>query len=177
MPVMNFHRNLSFCLLFFSLIDYTFQVSLRSNVIDSGADPYTPGGIMEERFILDKQNVVLDKRTGLMWQQGASTDRIVWKDGFEYIEKLNAQSFAGYSDWRYPTQDELASLILPEENQISGLFIDPVFEKQRNCWSSTQREGHGHQACYADFYYGDMYVVEENYANLFVRAVRTRNGD
>ena len=132
---------------------------------------------MEERFILEKENVILDTRTGLMWQRGASIDRIVWKDGFEYIETLNAESFAGYNDWRYPTKDELASLILPEENRISGLYIDPVFEKQRNCWSSTQSEGHGHQACYADFYYGDVYLVEENYANLFVRAVRNRNGD
>ena len=50
---------------------------------------------MEERFVLEKENVVLDKQTGLMWQRGASTDRIVWKEGFEYIEKLNAESFAG----------------------------------------------------------------------------------
>jgi hypothetical protein len=30
-----------------------------------------------------------------------------------------------------------------------------------------------HRACYADFYYGDVYIVEENYANHFVRAVRS----
>ena len=133
------------------------------------------GGIMEERFILEKDNVVFDRQTGLMWQRSACTDRIVWKGGFDCIDKLNTEKFAGYSDWRYPTKDELATLILAEENRISGLYIDPVFEKQRNCWSSTQWEGH--QACYADFYYGDMYLVEENYANFFVRAVRTRNGD
>ncbi len=133
------------------------------------------GGIMEERFILEKDHVVSDRQTGLMWQRSASTDRIVWKGGFDCIDKLNTENFAGYNDWRYPTKDELATLILTEENRISGLYIDPVFENQRNCWSSTQSEGH--QACYADFYYGDMYLVEENYANFFVRAVRTRNGD
>jgi len=132
---------------------------------------------MEGRFTLEKEKVVLDNLTGLMWQQGASADRIVWKDGLKYIEELNAGNFAGYNDWRYPTKDELASLILSEVNRISGLYIDPVFEKQRNCWSSTRCEGHRHQACYADFYYGEMYLVEENYANLFVRAVRTRNRD
>lgn len=117
--------------------------------------------------------VVVDEKTGLMWQRGASSERMVWKAGFEYIEKLNAQNFAGFDDWRYPTRQELATLILPEEDRRSGLFIDPEFENQRNCWSSTQAEGH--QACYADFYYGDMYLVEENYANLFVRAVRTND--
>ena len=130
---------------------------------------------MEERFVVEKEKVILDRQTGLMWQRGASIDRVVWKDGFEYIEKLNAESFAGYNDWRYPTKDELATIIVAEENRTTGLYIAPVFEKQRNCWSSTQCENH--QACYADFYYGDMYLVEENYANFFVRAVRTGNHD
>ncbi|MGA2403118.1 MAG: DUF1566 domain-containing protein, partial [Syntrophobacteraceae bacterium] len=102
---------------------------------------------MEERFILEKDNVVLDVQTGLMWQRGASADRIVWKDGFVYIDKLNTENFAGYNDWRYPTKDELATIIVAEENRTTGLYIDPAFEKQRNCWSSTQCEDH--QACYA----------------------------
>ncbi len=130
---------------------------------------------MEERFKVENDKIVLDKETGLMWQRSASSDRLVWKDGFEYIKRLNEENFAGHNDWRYPTKDELSTLITSEENRVSGLYINPLFEKQRNCWSSTQCEGHGHQACYADFYYGDMYLVEENYANLFVRAVRAQN--
>ncbi|MFZ2446841.1 MAG: DUF1566 domain-containing protein [Syntrophobacteraceae bacterium] len=128
---------------------------------------------MKQRFILvpEANMVVVDSKTGLMWQRSASADRLVWKDGFSYIEKLNNENFAGYSDWRYPTKDEIATLILPEEDRRSGLFIDSAFEKQRNCWSLTQ--GDHHQACYADFYYGDVYLVEENYANFHVRAVRT----
>lgn len=130
---------------------------------------------MEQRFILEKERVVLDIETGLMWQRGASPDRFVWKEGFSYVEKLNTESFAGFSDWRYPTKEELGTLILPEEDRRSGLYIDPAFEKQRNLWSSTQAGGHGHQACYADFYYGDLYLVEENYANYNVRAVRSHS--
>ena len=125
---------------------------------------------MEERFIPDGKLVVSDSQTGLVWQKGASTQRMVWKDGLAYIEKLNAEKFAGHGDWRYPTKEELASLIEPEENRLTGLYIDPVFDKQRNCWSSTT--GADHQACYADFYYGDLYLTQGNYANYFVRAVR-----
>ncbi len=126
----------------------------------------------EKRFIIvpEANMVVVDSKTGLMWQRNASEERMVWKSGFSYIEKLNSQKFGGHNDWRYPTKDELASLILSEENRKTGLFIDAAFGKERNCWSST--EGEHHQACYADFYYGDMYVVEENYANYHVRAVR-----
>lgn len=125
---------------------------------------------MEERFI-QSELVVLDRNSGLVWQRGASSERMVWKDGFAYIDELNSRGFSGYNDWRYPSREELASLILTEEDRKSGLFIDPSFERQRNCWSSTQSDKH--QACYADFYYGDMYLVEQNYANFFVRAVRT----
>jgi len=127
---------------------------------------------MKERFMLrEEKTVVVDEKTGLMWQRSASEKRLVWKEGFSYIEKLNAEKFAGHGDWRYPTKEELATLILPEEDRNSGLYIDPVFETQRNCWSSSQAEGH--EVCYADFYYGDLYMVEGNYANYFVRAVRT----
>ena len=127
---------------------------------------------MSARFVVEKNEVVLDQETGLMWQQSASTDRVVWKGGFSYIERLNTENFAGHNDWRYPTKEELATLILPEEDRHTGLYIDPIFEKQRNCWSSSEADSH--QAAYADFYYGDMYLVEENYANHFIRAVRTR---
>lgn len=125
---------------------------------------------MEERFYLKGDLTVIDQETKLMWQRGTSTDRMVWKDGFVYVDKLNQVEFAGYSDWRYPSKEELATLILSEEDRHSGLFLPSLFGKQRCCWSSTEMDHH--RACYADFYYGDIYVIEGNYANYAVRAVR-----
>lgn len=125
---------------------------------------------MGQRFMSHGDEVVLDNQTGLLWQRGGSEDRMVWKDGFRYIDELNRKQFAGYSDWRFPSKDELATLVLPEEDRRTGLFVDPAFGTQRNCWSSTEAEGH--RACYVDFYYGDVYLVQENYANYFIRAVR-----
>lgn len=128
---------------------------------------------MEDRFSLKGDLVVVDRETGLIWQRAASEDRMVWKDGFSYIDWLNESKYAGFSDWRYPTKDELQTLIVPEEDRMSGLYIDPMFGNQRNCWSASEAEHH--RACYADFYYGDMYIIEENYANHFIRAVRSNN--
>lgn len=127
---------------------------------------------MNERFVLQGNLIVVDQETGLMWQRAASEDRMVWKDGFSYIDQLNESEYAGYGDWHYPSRDELQTLILPEEDRHSGLYIAPEFGNQRNCWTATSAEHH--RACYADFYYGDMYLVEENYANHFVRAVRKK---
>lgn len=127
---------------------------------------------MDDRFELNGDLVVKDSQTGLAWQRGASQDRMVWKDGFAYIEELNESRFAGFDDWRYPSREEMATLILKEEDRHSGLYIDSLFESQRNVWTSSEAEHH--RACYVDFYYGDVYVIEENYANYFIRAVRAQ---
>lgn len=125
---------------------------------------------MTARFTLLKDVIVMDRHTGLMWQREASPDRLMWPDGFAYIEQLNRSGWGGFDDWRYPTQEELATLLMAEENLSTGLYIDPIFGQQRCVWSSTEA-GH-HKSVYADFYYGDLYVVEQKYANHFVRAVR-----
>jgi hypothetical protein len=127
---------------------------------------------MIKRFVISRSDfVVSDRETGLAWQRGASEDRMVWKEGFEYIEQLNEAGYADHSDWRYPTQEEMATLLLTEENRETGLFIDPAFGDQRSFWTATEA-GH-HRACYVDFYYGGVYLMEENYANFFIRAVRS----
>jgi serine/threonine-protein kinase len=125
---------------------------------------------MNKRFMLRSELIVLDRETDLAWQRSASFDRMVWKEGFDYVKILNQNQYGGCQDWRYPTQEELATLIVPEENRETGLFISPLFEDQRCCWSST--EGEHHLACYVDFYYGGVYLTEGNYANHFIRAVR-----
>jgi hypothetical protein len=127
---------------------------------------------MEDRFMLQGDLVVVDQQTNLQWQRDASRDRMVWKDGFDYIAQLNEGKFAGHDDWRYPTKEELATLLEKEENRQTGLYINPAFGNQRNCWSSTEADHH--RALYVDFYYGDVYKVEENYANYFIRAVRSK---
>jgi serine/threonine-protein kinase len=126
---------------------------------------------MEDRFVLKKEAVVLDRQNGLAWQRTTSEEPMVWKDGFGYIDRLNETKFAGFDDWRYPTSDELATLILQEEDRNSGLYVSPLFASRRNCWAST--EASHHRACYVDFYYGDVYIIEGNYANHYIRAVRT----
>ena len=75
---------------------------------------------------LGEQIVIVDQTTGLMWQQTES-ERMDWKEAEAYVEQCNADQYAGFSDWRLPTVEELASLLEPKKK--NGNYIDPVFQK------------------------------------------------
>ena len=92
-----------------------------------------------ESKTLNGDKVVIDHASGLMWQQGGSPDYMPWSEAQAYVDELNRNRFAGFSDWRLPTIEELASLLEPTE-QNGDLYIDPKFDAhQRWCWSSDKR--------------------------------------
>ena len=97
---------------------------------------------MGERFTFQGEGAVLDNQTGLMWQRGGSEDRMVWKDGFCIYRGTQSERVCGFNDWRYPTKEEMAALILPEEDRHSGLYVNSAFGPQRNCWTSSEAGGH-----------------------------------
>ena len=119
-------------------------------------------------FIHNEYGTVTHKSTGLMWQRfsvGQTWDgeacigkptKINWNDAI----KLTS-NFAGYSDWRLPTKDELMTLMSANKNQKVGLY-----------WSSSAYADYSSSAWYVGFLsglsnYGYKY---NNY--FFVRLVR-----
>ena len=124
---------------------------------------------MATRFIDNGDGTVTDVETNLVWQKNPAPERITWPEAQKYIDRINAESFAGHDDWRLPTNEELLSLMLSKEN-LKRLYLDPVFGSQRSFWSADTR-GH-HVACYVDYYYGGVYRFQENYVDHSVRAVR-----
>ncbi|GAK55422.1 hypothetical protein Despr_2905 [Candidatus Vecturithrix granuli] len=71
------------------------------------------------------EQVIIDHVTGLMWQQAAA-EFVPGGRVQTHIEQVNAHRYAGYSDWRLPTIEELASLLESPQKGID--FLDPLFD-------------------------------------------------
>jgi hypothetical protein len=116
----------------------------------------------------NSDGTVTDRATGLTWQMSGSPKFIPYKERQKYIDQINRDRFAGYSDWRLPTVDELTSLLEPEKK--GELYIDPIFDdKQWWCWSADERASGG---AWRVFF--NLGVVHWNFLDLalYVRAVR-----
>jgi hypothetical protein len=84
-------------------------------------------------------NLMIDHKTGLVWQQGGSNNWMVYSDTPKYIAALNASYFGGFTDWRLPTLEETMSLVepLPSEN---NMHISACFSpEQRYIWTADKQ--------------------------------------
>lgn len=95
---------------------------------------------------------------------------ITWGDARVYAEQLNRNQFAGYSDWRLPTLEELTST-MESSWKNEDLFIEPFFDiQQKNCWSSDTNGPK--RAWKANFHLG--YIIDNSIDHEnSVRAVRS----
>jgi hypothetical protein len=104
-------KNFEYCLPISSTLDgekYTF-FEIDRNAL----------GSFKNDFVNNGDGTITDRATGLMWQKNGSSRAKSWDRGKIYLIQLNKDRFAGYSDWRLPTIEELASLV--ERRKISGV--------------------------------------------------------
>jgi len=123
----------------------------------------------------EKEKVIFDLSTGLMWQQSGSSKYMEFDKVQKSIEKLNREKYASYQDWRLPTLEEAMSLMEPEKKS-GNLYIDPVFDgKQEWIWTSDLVKGES-RAWSVYFYTGYCslgYIHDVDYGDGFVRVVRS----
>jgi serine/threonine protein kinase len=79
-----------------------------------------------ERLIIGISPVVIDHKTDLMWYDGESPENVTFKGAEKWLKNLNKNGYGGYSDWRFPTLEEAASLLRSKGNR-KGMHIDPIF--------------------------------------------------
>lgn len=69
------------------------------------------------------EHIIVDQRTGLMWQRGG-LDITSIRSMKRNILEFNRQGFNGFNDWRLPTIEEAMSLMNPMHND-KGVYLDP----------------------------------------------------
>jgi S1-C subfamily serine protease len=139
--------------------------------------------VLDQRTVRRSDQVVIDHTTGLMWQRAVPDDvELNYKD-FQatrvWVAHLNKIGFAGHSDWRIPTLEELLSLMEPapmREGTWVPRYLDPVFTGGRGAdlWTSDGWEGLEDTYRWTVNFYRGTYEVSRSLA--FVRVVRSTGG-
>jgi hypothetical protein len=105
------------------------------------------------RFVVLDGELVLDRLTGLVWQQQGGTTKMTWADAQSYCSSLG-------SGFRLPTLRELDSLVDPTTSQ--GPTLDKAFPStgKEKYWTSSPFVQAGAAARYAR--YGDFSSMDSN---------------
>jgi hypothetical protein len=89
------------------------------------------------RFVAYDTAVVLDTKTGLMWADEDNGKDISWHDAITYCGRYIG---GGYTDWRIPTQDELAEICDKDKRNPQGYLVTRLIEMTGCCpWASNTR--------------------------------------
>ena len=128
-------------------------------------------GVSRNDFVNNGDGTILDRATGLMWQQAHRPVYGRWKDAQAYVAQLNREWFAGYADWRLPTIEECCSLLTPTREN-DGLFISPVFTNRMWLWTADIKDAKADLIWNANLLYGSVYWMDSENGQD-VRAVRT----
>ncbi len=131
-------------------------------------DRWHPIHFYQGRF--EKQgNIVVEQKSGLMWQTSGSEHWMTYPEAQGYIDSLNNMRFAGHTDWRLPTVEELMTL-QEAEKQESGLCLNPAFDPTQTwSWTADTRTEDG--AWYVDYHFCTIFW--SGFDNVsYVKAVR-----
>jgi hypothetical protein len=121
------------------------------------------------RFVTDQARVVVDRASGLTWQQPISDVRRNWMAAGDYCAQLQ---IGGNRDWRLPTKDELYGLI--DFSIKAGAKIDPQAFPGTPAdwfWTATRVQDGDGQAWSEDFNLGNTYYGATA-TEIWVRCLR-----
>jgi alpha-tubulin suppressor-like RCC1 family protein len=104
----------------------------------------------QPRFSDNGNQTVTDNLTRLIWTRDAnliltrspdgtqSDGALTWQAALDYVQKLNQDSYLGFSDWRLPNRNELASVMnYVETNPFAWLNWQGIFNVRNNYWTSA----------------------------------------
>jgi serine/threonine-protein kinase len=128
-----------------------------------------PLSYQQPDFSPREDGTVLDKNTGLIWQQAGSDFGMTWPEARDYVAELNRRHWSGSAAWRLPTVHELLSVLRPPA-QDEDYCVAPVFDQGKKwLWTADRRS-----ATAAWYVNTDLGFVDRQDAtcHFYVRAVR-----
>jgi len=159
------------------IADGTYQVVLIGKIQAGGKEKQAREIARDGRFIAYDNGTVLDTRTNLMWAAKDNGRDINWANAKSYCENYRGGE---YTDWRMPTQDELAGLYDAGKqrpapcNTSSPIYVATEFI-DITCfipWASETRDSH---AARFHFLTGGRLWLPQSYYNGY-RALPVRSG-
>ena len=132
----------------------------------------------DSRFITHSNGTVLDTQTNLMWAAKDNGSDINWANAKSHCENYYA---GGYTDWRMPTQDELAGLYDANKTRPAPCYrsfdIHVITESiDITCFAPWASDTRGSDAAQFDFVRGTRfwYLQTHTYGTraLPVRSVK-----
>jgi hypothetical protein len=122
--------------------------ALEEKQLSTGNIPSFPTTDMIGRdgiFIAYKNGTVLDTKTNLMWAATDNGKGISWEDAKKYCIEYKG---GGYTDWRMPTQDELATLYDMRINGFNSCNLTRLIA-MTNCYPwASETSGPGAYFCF-----------------------------
>jgi hypothetical protein len=144
-----------------------------------------------DKFIDNGDGTMTHKTTGLTWQRCSVGQNWTGKkcegkgETFEWLAAIKLTSnFAGHSDWRVPTKDELLTLVYcssPKEwedasckSSESPTIVGVAFPNtpRDKFWSSTPHARYNGHVWYVNFLYGNSDNTMNYFITGYVRLVR-----
>jgi len=125
------------------------------------------------RFIAYNNGTVLDTRTNLMWAAKDNGSGINWENAKVYCENYRG---GGYSDWRMPTQDELAGLYDESKTYKSECGDDVHLTEliRLTCLAHWASERHSSEAAYFRYDLGERDLLLQS-IDTILQAIPVRS--
>ena len=138
----------------------------RSQVDTSSKKLRKSGEVAEQNRL-----IWTDQQSGLMWAKNANLagKKMKWNDAMEWVKQLN---YGGYSDWRMPTKNELASFAKQGDRWFKAIGFHNL--QYTNYWTSSTIAGDTDKAWFVSLGNGFSSVRNDFYKsqNLGVWPVR-----
>ena len=153
-------------------------------LVSGGGEPSTLINTPDDRYTVNDNGTVLDKKTMLMWKKcseglsgnDCSTGNISTHNWKSALQLAQSDTTADYDDWRLPNIKELRSLVSYDHyNPSINSSIFPNTINNVNYWTSSPHFNTVSDSWFMNFFTGSDGNSDRYYSNFAVRLVRSES--